>query len=100
MSLNRYERILMDYLENHAEEKRYWEARVLEIDRRGGRRESKVLDLNSSLWEYFEERSRFESPFRELVIHEGSKKISMLNLSEYLLRMWTPLKRAKKRPGK
>ena len=34
MSLNRYERILMDYLENHAEEKRYWEARVLEIDRR------------------------------------------------------------------
>ena len=91
MSLNRYESILMDYLESHAEEKRYWEARVLEIDRRGGHRESKVLDLNSLLWEYFEERSRFESPFRELVIHEGVKKISMLTLSEYLLRMWTPV---------
>ena len=100
MSLNRYERMLMDYLENHAEEKRLWEARVWEIDRRGGRRESKVLDLSSLLWEYFEERSRFESPFREVVIHEGSKKISMLNLSEYLLRMWTPVRSPKKRPAK
>ena len=97
MSLNRYENIMMDYLESHAEEKRYWEARVLEIDRRGGRRESKVLDLNSLLWEYFEERSRFESPFRELVIHEGVKKISMLNLSEYLLRMWTPVPKKRAR---
>ena len=96
MSLNRYERMLKDYLENHLEEKRFWEARVWEIDRRVGRRESKVLDLNSLLWDYFEERSRFESPFREVVIHEGSKKISMLNLSEYLLRMWTPVRSPKK----
>ncbi len=90
MSLNRYEQMLFNYLESHSEEKRYWEARVLEIARRDGRRESQVLDLNRSLWEYFEERSRFESPFREIIIHEGDRKISMLNLSEYLLRMWAP----------
>ena len=90
MSLNRYEQLLFNYLESHDEEKRFWVARVLEIARRGGRREAQVLDLNRSLWEYFEERSRFESPFREIIIHEGSRSISMLNLSEYLLRMWAP----------
>ena len=100
MSLNRYERMLMDYLENHLEEKCFWEARVWEIDRQVGRRESKVLDLNGLLWDYFEERSRFESPFREVVIHEGSKKISMLNLSEYLLRTWTPARSPKRLPAK
>lgn len=96
MSLNRYEQMLMNYLECHAEEKRFWEARVTEISRRGGRRESMALELNGILWEYFEERSRFESPFREVVIHEGDRKISMLNLSEYLLRMWAPLPKKKK----
>jgi hypothetical protein len=90
MSLNRYEQILMNYLECHSEEKRFWEARVTEISRRGGRRESRALELNGILWEYFEERARFESRFREVLIHEGDRKISMLNLSEYLLRMWAP----------
>ncbi len=97
MSLNRYEQMLYNYLECHDEEKRYWEARVLEIARRSGRREYKALELNAQLWEYFEERSRFESPFREVVIHEGERKISMLNLSEQLLRMWAPLPKKRTR---
>ncbi len=90
MSLNRYEQILMNYLECHSEEKRFWEARVTEISRSGGRLESRALELNGILWEYFEERARFESSFREVLIHEGDPKTSMLNLSEYLLRMWAP----------
>ncbi len=89
--------MLFNYIECHAEEKRFWEARVLETSRLAIRRESQALELNGLLWEYFEERSRFESPFREVVIHEGDRKISMLNLSEYLLRMWAPL--PKKKPG-
>lgn len=97
MSLNRYEQMLMNYIECHAEEERFWKARVLEVSRRGVRREAQALELNGLLWEYFEERSRFESPFREIVIHEGDRKISMLNLSEYLLRMWAPP--LKKRKG-
>lgn len=90
MSLNRYEQMLFSYLENHAEEKRFWMSRVLELARRDGSAKDKVLDLNGMLWDYFEERSRFESPFREVAIHEGLRKISMLNLSEYLLRIWPP----------
>ena len=96
MSLNRYEQILINYLECHSEEKRFWEAKVTEISRRGGRRESRALELYGILWEYFEERARFESRFREVLIHEGDRKISMLNLSEYLLRMWAPLPQKKR----
>lgn len=89
MSLNRYEQMLFDYVENRAEEKLFWEARVADVWRREKNSEQGVLDLNAQLWEYFEERSRYESPFREVVQREGAAKISMLNLSEYLLRMWT-----------
>ena len=97
MSLNRYEQLLYNYLESHDDEKRFWMAHVLEISRRGGRRENQVLDLNAQLWEYFEERSRFESPFREVVIHEGDRKISMINLSEHLLRILAPVVKKKAR---
>ncbi len=91
MSLNRYEQLLFDYLESNPDEKRYWVDRVLEVARAGGRREVQALDLNGMLWEYFEERSRFEASFAEGEIGGSARKISMLNLSEYLLRMWAPV---------
>ena len=90
VSLNRYEQLLHNYIEARPEERRFWVGRVLELAQRGGRREAAALDLNSMLWEYFEERSRHESPFREIAISEGMERISMLNLSEYLLRIWAP----------
>ena len=90
VSLNRYEQILRDYIENHPDEKRFWKARVAEVASRPGRRESQALDLNAALWDYFEERSRHESPFREIAAREGLQRISMLNLSEYWIRLWGP----------
>lgn len=81
--------MLFDYLEGRDDEKRYWEARVMDIWSKDKATKRAVLTLNALLWEYFEERSRHESPFREVVLREGAAKISMLNLSEYLLRMWT-----------
>jgi len=95
MSLNRYEQLLHDYIESLPEEHRYWYDRVLEIERSNSRRESAALALNAELWEYFEERSRHESAF-EQVMATGGGKLSMLNLSEYLLRMWGAVKPAKK----
>lgn len=97
MSLNRYEQMLSDYIESHPEEKRYWLARVLDLGNSGIRREEAVLVLNSMLWEYFEERSRYEAPFSAVRAREGSEKVSMLNLAEYWLRMWAPPKVARKR---
>jgi len=96
MSLNRYESLLLGYLENHPEEKRYWEGRVREVAGRKVSRSQSAQDLNSMFWDYFEERSRHQSPFREVATHENMQKISMLNLSEYLMRMWAPVPAKKK----
>lgn len=97
MSLNRYEQLLFDYIESNDDEKRFWVFRVLETLSSGGRSEELVLDLNSQLWDYFEERARFEPVFRDLKFHEGERKISMLNLSEYILKIWAPLPMKKTR---
>lgn len=97
MSLNRYEQLLFDYIERNDDEKRFWVGRVLEIASRGDRLEGLVLDLNNDLWDYFEERARFETIFSDLKFHEGDRKISMLNLSEYLLKMWARLPKKKAR---
>lgn len=97
MSLNRHEQILFDYLENHPDEKRFWETQVLDVSRRSARVETMASDLNRMFWEYFEERSRHESPFREVAIREGLDRVSMLNLAEYLLRVWGNLPARKKK---
>ncbi|MFL3657805.1 MAG: hypothetical protein ACJ07L_07105 [Opitutales bacterium] len=101
MSFNRYEQLLYDYIDRNDEEKRFWEGRVVEIGRQGGRLEGLVLGLNNQLWDYFEERARFDPVLRDLRFHDGEPKISMLNLSEYLLRMWgrLPKKKARRRSG-
>ncbi len=96
MSLNRYEQLLHNYIETHPEELRYWRGRVLEMAGRSRRREQIALGLNAALWEYFEERSRHASPFREIVLAEGMERVSMLNLAEYLLRIWAPPKPQRK----
>ncbi len=92
MSLNRYETLLRNYIDTHPDELRYWRALVLDMAAGARRREDAALRLNAALWEYFEERSRHASPFREIVVAEGMERISMLNLSEYLLRIWAPPK--------
>jgi len=90
MSLNRYENLLLSYLENHPEEKRFWESQVREVAARQPSRNQAARELSAMFWEYFEERARFQSPFREVVAHEDMQRISMVNLSEYLMRMWAP----------
>ncbi len=95
MSLNRYEQLLYDYIESLPEERRFWFDRVVEVAATNRRRETAALILNAELWEYFEERSRHESAFAN-VVGGGMGKLSMLNLSEYLLRMWAGAHKGKK----
>ncbi|MDQ8185867.1 hypothetical protein [Pelagicoccus sp. SDUM812002] len=95
MSLNRYEQLLFDYIESLPEERRFWFDRVVQVAETSRRRETAALILNSELWEYFEERSRHEAGFAD-VVGGGLGKLSMLNLSEHLLRMWSPVFKTKK----
>jgi len=89
MSLNRYEEQLFDYIGALPEEERYWRERVRSLATAHDRREGAALALNSELWDYLEERSRHDPVLAGGVGGDG--KLSLLNLSEYLLRMWVPL---------
>lgn len=97
MSLNRYEQILFSYIETRPEELRFWRSRVEETARQAGQLDLATRTLSGLLWEYYEERSRHESPFRETAIYEGMNRVSLMSLAEYLLRIWAPPFRKKKR---
>lgn len=96
MSLNRYEQLLHDYVESLPEERGFWLNRVTEVAAGNRRRETAALLLNAELWDYFVERARHEPAFARLC-DGGAGKLSMLNLSEYMLRMWVPQKLGKEK---
>lgn len=95
MSLNRYEQRLYDYVESIPEEKRFWMERVKEIAADAMRDEEAALRLNAALWDYFEERSRHDRDLSDAM--GDGVKLSLLNLSEYLLRVWVAPKPKKRR---
>jgi hypothetical protein len=85
MSLNRYEQTLFSYWEKQPDERRHWQAKVIEITR------------VAELWDHFVERSAHVPALRELAIG-GLRRVSLLNLAEYLIRLWGPPPKPKK-PG-
>jgi hypothetical protein len=95
MSLNKYEQGLFDYLEQNPEERRHWQAKVSEAARLPGDPGTAARGLERELWEYFAERSQHVARLRDLNAG-GLRRVSLQNLSEYLLRMFGP----PVRPGK
>ena len=92
MSLNRTEQMVFDYLQAQPDEKRHWHDKVCKVSARARDPHAAALELEAELWRYFEERSAVASPFREVALREGLRRISLRNLAEYLLRLWAPVK--------
>ncbi len=90
MSLNRAEQMLFDYVSRHAEEKRHWHEKVRWVASRWTDSHGAAVALEGELWRYYEERSRIAEPFREVIQREGLRRISLRNLAEHLLRLWSP----------
>jgi len=89
MSLNRTEQLLFDYVQKNPDERHHWQEKVrtlAKIEPSG----SIVTVLEGELWRYYEERSRVAAPFLEIARREGTRRISLRNLAEYLLRVWLP----------
>jgi hypothetical protein len=88
MSLNKYEQALFDYVERHPEENRHWRAKIAQAP---GRAEPGVVarEFERELWDYFVERSAQVPALCQLQA-DGVRRVSMLNLAEYLLRLWGP----------
>lgn len=95
MSLNKYEQTLFDYINRHPEERRYWQAKLHANTRVPGDPAGTTRALERELWEYYTERSQQVPVLRELNAG-GLRRVSLLNLTEYLLRTWGP----PPRPGK
>ena len=89
VSLNRCEDALLRYVVDRADEKRFWTVRVLEWDRAGGALESRVAGLDRELRDYAAERGRADVTLLETF---GGGRVSMRNLAEHLLGLWTPPK--------
>jgi len=101
MSLNRCEQRVFDYLQGHADEKRFWQDKVRAAARAQAELSHVAARLEVELWHYYEERSAVASPFREAVRTEGLRRTSLRNLAELLLRLWTdpsPLSRGVRPP--
>ena len=90
MSLNRTEQRLFDYVQRHAEERQYWQAKVQSIVKAEPDRHLAANRLDAELWHYHRERSAVVPEMRDAARHEGLARTSMKNLAEYLLRLWAP----------
>jgi hypothetical protein len=98
VSLNPAEQRVFDYLQTRPDEGRFWREKVRTIGALPDSPEAIATRLERELWGYYQERSSTASPFREAAQREGKARVSMRNLAELLLRLWTE-PRAKKKPG-
>jgi hypothetical protein len=89
MSLNRSEQLVHDYVQQHRDERQFWQDKVRAIVTGSPDLPSAVARLDAELWRYFGERSAVVPVFAEAARGLGGKRISMKNLAEYLVRLWT-----------
>jgi hypothetical protein len=94
MSLNRIEQMLFDYLQRHAEERHFWQAKVRELMQKTESDFVAAADLADELWIYYNERCRVVPLFHEVSSREGLRQISLRNLAEHLMRVWGPIRPA------
>ena len=95
MSLNRYEQTLFDYWQNQPDERRYWQSKIVDATRVAAASGDVARRLERDLWDYFAERSQHVTCLRELNTG-GLRRVSLLNLAEYLIRLWGPLPKPKR----
>lgn len=99
MSLNRSEQILYEYVQQHREERQFWTNKVRAIVAGSRDTPAAVARIDSELWRYYEERSTVAPVFVAAVRAFGLKRVSMKNLAEYLVRLWTDPKPKKPSTG-
>jgi len=99
MSLNRCEQRVFDYLQSHPDERHFWQGKVQRIAKAAGDDHAAVAQLEPEFWRYYVERSAVAAPFRDAARHEGVGRMSMKNLVELLIRLWTEPRLKKKTPG-
>jgi hypothetical protein len=95
MSLNRYEQTMFNYWQKQPDELRHWQNKVAAAATLAAGPGEVARSLERDLWDYFIERSQHVPLFRDL--SPGRlQRVSLLNLAEYVLRLWGPPTKTKK----
>jgi hypothetical protein len=89
MSLNRSEQMLYDYVRGQSGERHYWQDKVRGFVAQSADIAAAVSRIDAELWRYYLERSEVTPVFVEAARSHGLKRISMKNLAEFLVRLWT-----------
>ncbi len=89
MNLNRYEQIIFNYWQAQPDELQFWKTKVIAASRMVAAPGETARDLERELWDYFAERSQHVRVFKDLNVG-GICRVSLLNLAEYVLRLWGP----------
>jgi len=99
MSLNRYEQAVFDYWDRAIDERRHWQSKVVEMTRSPAQPPGELArTLERELWDHLAERTPHVPALRALS-PGGLSRVSMLNLAEYLIRLWGPPPKPRRAPG-
>lgn len=94
MALNHGEQRLHDYIQKNPEEKSYWEEKVRNVAAAHEDDFTTAAALNRELRAYLAERVRVAAQLEDV-----SPAMSMQNLAEYYIRVWTEPRPKKKKPA-
>lgn len=98
MSLSRHEQRLFDYVKANPEEFRHWQGKVESRTRQAADLGWVTRNLERDLREYLAERAENVAALRDL--RGDAARLRLLNLAEYLVRVWGPPPRPRKKlPG-
>jgi len=89
MSLNRYEQTIFNYWQKQPDELYHWKTKVVALAQISAAAGEVARNLELELWEYFVERSGHTPEFKAVNL-DGLRRVSLLNLAEYVLRLWGP----------
>jgi hypothetical protein len=89
MSLNRSEQLIYDYIQSSPDERHHWFAKVQALAKESADTPSAVARIDSELWRYYLERSEVAPAFMAAARAYGTKRVSLKNLAEHLVRLWT-----------
>ncbi len=96
VSLNRTEHTLFAYLEGHAEERQFWQAKVRELMSTSRDGAAIARALAGELRRYAGERGSVGAIPAQVMDDKGLAHSSFLNLAEYLMRIWGPPRPARR----
>ncbi len=90
VSLNRTEQVLFAYLESHAEERHFWQAKVRELMSASRDDAAIASALARELRAYSDERGSVGAIPMQAIEEKGLGQSRFRNLAEYLMRIWGP----------